>query len=152
MARPRHKHVLRAPSPWRSQRLLRFGLPAAAVLAVGSSAVAMNWADMAPAQSSAAISMAVPKARTSPVPVRIEPISRSAVRTRLVAKPPEVVGHMFATTKLNVRSAPSDSAPLVDVLDWAAEVSVSGRTQGDWSEIVVGDKGLWVHTAYLAEK
>jgi hypothetical protein len=122
------------------------------VLALASSAVAVTWPEEAPAQSSAAISMAVPKARTTPVPARVEPISRSAERVKLEPKPPEVVDQMFATTKLNVRSEPSDGSALVDVLDWADKVDVSGKTQGDWAEIVVGDKGLWVHKAYLAEK
>ena len=38
------------------------------------------------------------------------------------------------------------------MLDWAEKVAVSGETQGEWAEIVVGDKGLWVHKEYLAEK
>ena len=151
MAPARHKHVLRA-APSRPRRLLRFGLPAAAVLTLASSAVAVTWPEEAPAQSSAAISIAAPKARTTPVPVRVAPISRSVQRVRLEPKPPEVVDEQFATAKLNVRSEPSDSAPLVDVLDWAEKVAVSGKTQGEWAEIVVGDKGLWVHKEYLAEK
>ena len=122
------------------------------MLTLASSAVAVSWPDAAPAKSSAAISLAEPSVRTTPVPVRVAPISRSADRVKLEPKPPEVVGHKFVTAALNVRAEPSDDSRLVDVLDWADQVDVSGKTQGEWSEIVVEEQSLWVHSAYLSEK
>ena len=151
MAPARHKHVLRAVKPPR-RRLLRLGIPALAVLAVGAPATAVVWPDEEPVQ---AISMAEAEAvevRTTPVPVRVAPISRSEERVRLEEKPPEVTGHLFATTVLNVRAEPSDKAKLVDTLEWAEKIAVSGETRGEWAEVVVDGESLWVHNAYLAEK
>jgi hypothetical protein len=91
------------------------------------------------------------KIRTSPVPVRVEPLSRAATTVRLEEKPPEVVDHRFATARLNVRTRPSDEARLLDVLGWAERIPVTGKTRGRWTEIVVGDEARWVHTAYLAD-
>ena len=149
VANPRHKHVLEAVSS-RRRGLVRYGLPAAAVLAVATPAAAAVLPEEPPV---AAMSMAdAVKVRSTPVPVRMEPISRSATRVRLEEKPPEVVDHKFATAPLNVREEPSDKAPLLDVLDWADKIAVSGETQGEWSEVVVDEKSRWVHTDYLADK
>jgi hypothetical protein len=122
------------------------------VTVLATTAVAVSWPEEAPAQSSAAISMPTPEVSASAVPVRVAPISRSEERVRLEAKPPEVVGHKFATTAVNVRLKPSEKSRLVGTLKWAEKVAVSGKTQGEWAEIVVDKQGLWVHRAYLANK
>jgi Bacterial SH3 domain len=150
VAHPRHKHVLRAVKPRR--RAIRVGLPIAAVLALGTPAAAVVWPDKEPVE---AISMAraeAAKVRATPVPVRVAPISRSEGRVRLEEKPPEVTGHKFATTRLNVRAEPSEKAPLLDVLEWAEKIAVSGETEGEWAEVVIDEKSFWVHKAYLAEE
>jgi hypothetical protein len=150
VAHPRHKHVLRAAKPRR--RLLRVGLPTAAVLALGAPAAAVVWPNEEPVEAVSAAQAETTEVRTTPVPVREAPISRSETRVRLEEKPPEVVDHEFATTKVNVRAEPSEAAPLVDVLDWAAKVAVSGETVGEWAEVVIDGESYWVHSAYLAEK
>jgi hypothetical protein len=134
--------------------LVRLGVPALAVLAVATPAAAVVWPEQEPVQ---AISMAEAEAdavevRATPVPVRVAPISRSEDRVRLEEKPPEVVDHLFATTVLNVRAEPSEKAELVDTLEWAEKIAVSGETKGEWAEVVVDEQSLWVHAAYLAEK
>jgi hypothetical protein len=148
----RHKHVLRAAKTSRLRHpLIRLGVPIGALLTVSAPTVAAMWPEQQPVQ---AISMARSDARvrTTPVPVRVAPISRSEDRVRLEEKPPEVTDHEYATTKLNVRTEPSEQAPLVDLLGWAEKVAVSGETTGPWSEVVVDQKSYWVHSAYLAEK
>jgi len=150
VAHPRHKHVLQAEKPRR--RAIRVGLPIAAVLALGTPAAAVVWPDKEPVE---AISMAraeAAKVKPSAVPVRVAPISRSESRVRLEEKPPEVTGHKFATTRLNVRTEPSEKAPLLDVLEWAEKVAVSGETQGEWAEVVIDEESFWVHKVYLAEE
>ena len=134
------------------RRWVRLGVPALAVLAVATPAAAVVWPEQQPVQ---AISMAEADAvevRATPVPVRVAPISRSEDRVRLEEKPPEVVGHQFATTVLNVRAEPSEDAKLVDTLEWAEKIAVSGETRGEWAEVVIDEESLWVHAAYLAEK
>lgn len=152
MATNRHKHVLRVAKTSRLRHpLIRLGVPIGALLAVSAPTVAAVWPEQQPVQ---AISMARSDARvrTTPVPVRVAPISRSEERVRLEEKPPEVTDHEYATTKLNVRTEPSEQAPMVDLLGWAEKVAVSGETKGPWSEVVLDDKSYWVHSAYLAEK
>ena len=90
--------------------------------------------------------------RTSPVPMRVAPISRSEPLVRLEEKPPAVVDHMFATAPLNVRTSPSNRAKLLDVLKSSQKIAVSGETKGEWTEVVIGDKSRWVHTAYLTQE
>lgn len=150
MASARHKHVLRA-EPTRGRRLRRVALPAAAVLALGGTTTALAWPD-APEQSTAAISFNVPQTVASPVPMRVAPISRSAERVRLEAKPPKAVGHLFATAAVNIRTQPSEQAPRAGSLEWGEKVPVSGKTRGEWTEVVIDETSLWVNSAYLAEK
>lgn len=126
-------------------------LPAAAVLALGGTTTALAWPD-APAKSTAAISFNVPQTVASPVPMRVAPISRSAERVRLEAKPPKATGHMFATDAVNIRTLPSENAPKAGSLEWGEKVPVSGKTQGEWTEVVIDRTSLWVNSAYLAEK
>jgi len=84
--------------------------------------------------------------------MRVAPISRSEPRVRLEERPPEVVDHKFATAPLNVRAEPSGKAPLRRVLDWADKIGVTGETEGEWAEVVIGEKSRWVHKDYLADE
>jgi hypothetical protein len=128
------------------------GLAPAAVLALGSPAVAAVWPDEAPAEVLPMTTAAPVLVRTSPVPMRVAPISRSAPRVELEEKPPEAVGHKFAAQPLNVRSAPSRNARLVDVLDRAQRFPVTGRKRGHWVEVLVDGELRWVHGAYVASR
>ena len=146
MARARHKHVLVT----RRRRLVRLGVPVASVLAVAAPAAAVVWPYEQPPVPPMHLAKAV-KMRTSPVPMRVAPISRSEDRVEFEVKPPEVVDHKFATTPLNVRTAPSDGAKLLDVLEPAEKIAVTGETRGGWAEVLIGDKTRWVHAAFLAD-
>lgn len=152
MAPARHKEALRAA--WPHLRSLRKVGAAAAVttLAVaGGVAVALPEE---PAESVSAISTAVPEVRTSavPVPVRVQPISRSESRVQLEPKPPEVTGHRFATDVVNIRALPREDSRRVGSLEWAERVPVSGVTRGEWTEVVIDKQSRWVHSDFLAKK
>jgi uncharacterized protein YraI len=121
-------------------------------LAVVSGGVAVSLPGEAPVESTSAISMPAAQVETSPVPVRVAPISRSEARVELEPKPPKVVDHLFATAALNVRSRPAEGAPQVEDLAWAEKVGVSGVRRGEWVEVVFGKQGFWVHSDYLSEK
>jgi hypothetical protein len=150
VARPRHKHVKQRPL---HQRLLRMGLPPLAVLAIGSPAIAAVWAGgETPAEVLPMTTAAPVLVRTSPVPMRVAPISRSAPRVELEEKPPEAVGHKFAAAPLNIRSAPSKSARLVEVLERGQRFPVTGRERGQWLEVLIDGELRWVHSAYVADR
>ena len=148
MARPRHKHVLRKPY---RRRLVRLGLAASAVLALGTPATAVVWPDEQPVAATPVIKAKPVRVRTTPVPMRVAPIARSEARVRLMEKPPAVVDHKFATAPLNVRTDPSEKARLLDVLASSQKIGVSGETKGEWAEVVIDGKSRWVHRAYLAD-
>jgi hypothetical protein len=151
VALDRHKQALRAVMPHlRSAR--RIGVAAVVTSTAVAGGVFVSLPEEAPAQSVSAISMARPEVRSSPVPVRVAPISRSEDRVRLEPKPPEVNGHLFATTAVNIRELPSDGARRLGSLEWAEKVPVSGVTRGEWSEVVLDGNSAWVFSAYLAEK
>ncbi|HSE09670.1 MAG TPA: SH3 domain-containing protein [Nocardioidaceae bacterium] len=149
VARSRHKHVLRKPL---HRRILNLALPTLGVLAVAAPATAVVWPDPEPVESTPMTTAEPVVIRPTPVPMRVAPISRSEPRVRLEEKPPEVVDHKFATAPLNVRTAPSKDARILDVLDWASKIAVTGERRGKWAEIVRGEESRWVTAAYLAEK
>ncbi|HLN76702.1 MAG TPA: SH3 domain-containing protein [Nocardioidaceae bacterium] len=149
MARPRHKHVARKPY---RPRIVRFGLAASAVLALGTPATAMVWPDDGRVEATPMVTAKPVLVRTSPVPMRVAPITRAEPRVRLQEKPPAVVDHMFATAPLNVRTDPSESSKLLGVLSWSDKIAVTGNSRGKWTEVVIGGRSRWVHSAYLAEK
>jgi hypothetical protein len=151
VALDRHKDALRAVMPYlRPAR--RIGVAAVVTSTAVAGGVFVSLPEEAPAQSVSAISMARPEVRSSPVPVRVAPISRSEDRVRLEPKPPEVNGHLFSTTAVNIRALPSESARRVGSLEWAEKIPVSGVTRGEWTEVVLDGKSAWVFSAYLAEK
>ena len=94
---------------------------------------------------------AEPQVRAEPVPVRVEPISRSEERVRLKEKPPEVTDHLFAVDAVNVREEPRADARRTGSLEWAEKIAVSGENRGEWVEVVVDKKSRWVHGDFLSE-
>lgn len=149
MALSRHKHVLERVVA-HPRRLVRYGVPAAAVLTLATVSVGVVTAE-APAPASSAISLSAPEVRTEPIPVRVAPISRSEERVRLAPKPPKATGHLFATDAVNVRALPTEKSKRVAALEWAERVAISGKTRGDWVEVVLDKKSRWVHGSFLSE-
>lgn len=64
---------------------------------------------------------------------------------------PEVVGHMYVTAALNVRTGPSQEHDVIAVLPYGARVGVSGKSDGAWVQIVHDDRAAWVNGDFLAE-
>lgn len=149
MAPARHKHASeKVASP--SRRLTRLGAPAAVVLTLATVAAGVAGSDE-PSPSSSAIALSAPAAPTKPIPVRVAPISRSAERVRLEAKPPKVTGHLFATATVNVRALPTERSRKVGSFEWGDRVPVSGVTRGAWVEVVIDREPRWVHSDFLSE-
>lgn len=64
---------------------------------------------------------------------------------------PEVVGHMYVTAALNVRTGPSADHDVLAVLAYGTEVGITGTTEGSWVQIVHDDRAAWVSGDYLSE-
>lgn len=152
MASARHKDALRAVVP-HLRSLRKVGAAAAVTTLAVAGGIAVALPEQ-PAESVSAISMATPEVRTSavPVPVRVQPISRSEERVRLDPKPPKVTGHRFATTAVNIRALPREDSRRVGSLERAERVPVSGVTRGEWVEVVLDKQSRWVHSDFLAKK
>jgi hypothetical protein len=85
----------------------------------------------------------------TPTPARSTP---SAKPKPTPTPAPKVVDTKFVTVNLNVRLAPTETASLLTVLTAGTKVSVTGKVDGRWAEIVRAGKAYWVKAAYLADK
>jgi len=74
----------------------------------------------------------------------------TSTKTRAAsALPPNVTGTKYTTTDVNVWSIPLVGT-LLDVLPKGTKVSVTGKVDGIWSEIVSDGKSRWVKSQYLS--
>jgi hypothetical protein len=74
----------------------------------------------------------------------------TSTKTRAAsALPPKVTGTKYTTTDVNVWTIPLVGT-LLDVLPKGTQVSVTGKVDGIWSEIVRDGKSRWVKSQYLA--
>ncbi|MGW1341086.1 SH3 domain-containing protein [Kribbella sp. NPDC002412] len=98
-----------------------------------------------------------PKPKAAPTAKHLKkqaPIPKpTATKTRAAAAagatPPKVTGSKYTTTDLNVWSLPLTGV-LLDVLPKGTKVSVTGKVDGIWAEIVRDGKSRWVKAAYLS--
>jgi uncharacterized protein YraI len=64
---------------------------------------------------------------------------------------PEVVGQLWATTDVNVRSGPSSATERIGSLAAITQVDVTGATENGWTQVVVDGRAGWVNSEYLSE-
>jgi hypothetical protein len=101
------------------------------------------------------VSTPTPKPKAAPTAKHLKkqaPIPKpSATKTRAAAAatPPKVIGSKYTTTDLNVWSIPLVGT-LLDVIPKGTKVSVSGKVDGIWAEIVRDGKSRWVKAQYLS--
>jgi uncharacterized protein YgiM (DUF1202 family) len=56
-----------------------------------------------------------------------------------------------ATANVNIRSGPSLDDPIVSVLTKGTQISTTGATSGDFSQVTFQDELRWVYSLYLAD-
>lgn len=83
--------------------------------------------------------------KQAPIPKPTATTNRAAAG----ATPPKATGSKYTTTDLNVWSVPLTGV-LLDVLPKGTKVSVTGKVDGIWAEIVSDNKSRWVKSAYLS--
>ncbi len=146
------------------RRIATFAIPAA-VVAIAPVGVAV-WPDRGDA-SSAREAVAGLGELQRPVPLsrglgERTPLSPSASPTTPSTAPeptptetptpePTVVGYMYVTTGLNVRTGPGEHTNVLAVLARGTKVGVTGDTDGSWVQIIYDDQPSWVSGDYLSE-
>ncbi|MET7281810.1 SH3 domain-containing protein [Kribbella sp. NPDC005582] len=100
------------------------------------------------------LNLNTPKPSAAPAPKHLKkqaPIPKpSSTKTRAAAAlPPKIIGSKFTTTDLNVWTVPLTGA-LLDVLKRGSKVSITGKIDGAWAEIVSNGKSRWVKAQYLS--
>jgi uncharacterized protein YraI len=89
---------------------------------------------------------AEPSATPEPSPVEPEPTPEPTP-----SEPPEVVGELWATQDVNVRSGPAAGTERLGFVAGGQPVGVTGGTSDGWSEVVVDGRAGWVNGAYLTD-
>lgn len=77
---------------------------------------------------------------------RVQPPSRSAVRTPVVAR------RLWSTAVLDLRLAPREDARTHGEIDSLSRVGVTGVRRAGFAEVVVAKKSYWVTADYLVAK
>jgi hypothetical protein len=83
--------------------------------------------------------------KQAPIPKPTSTTTRAAT----AATPPKAIGTKYTTTDVNLWSLPLTGA-LLDVLPKGTKVSVTGKVDGIWAEVVSDNKSRWVKAAYLS--
>jgi hypothetical protein len=85
--------------------------------------------------------------KQAPIPTPTSAKTRAAAG--LNAAPPKISGTKYTTTDVNLWSLPLTGI-LLDVLPKGTKVSVTGKIDGIWTEVVSDGKSRWVKTQYLS--
>jgi hypothetical protein len=147
VASARHKLVVERP---RHRTLLRLAVPASAAALVTGTVVgvAIAGAGSSPEEVRATPPAAKISVQPSDLAERTQPLSRSARRVTLKAKP-DVTGHRYLTADLNVWPGPEESGDPLTVLDAGGRVAITGAVRGQWAQILLDGLVRWVNKDYL---
>lgn len=103
--------------------------------------------DLAPTQApKAPAAKHLKKQAPIPKPTSVKTRAAESAKTQL---PPKITGSKYTTTDVNVWSLPV-TGTLLTVLDKGSKVSVTGKVNGIWAEIVRDGVSRWVKAQYLA--
>lgn len=163
MADSRHKHAAprpnrRAPRTSRSFGFSRAVLPAGGLLAIGgvvavvalqggASPVEAGVAAAAPQKDLFAASVSEGQAPAT--------VSRSAERPPLpnvAAVEKKIEGLRYATSDLEIHAAAKKSSPVLASVASGDTVEITGKTKGEWAEIVHKDLPRWVKSSLIANE
>jgi uncharacterized protein YraI len=77
--------------------------------------------------------------------------SRSGARSPMVEKVPPVVGRLWTTTAVNLRTGPSADDDRLAVLRAGARVGDTGLRRSGWTQVVDDGRAGWVKSGYLSK-
>jgi len=84
----------------------------------------------------------------TPTPVAPAPVTPTPPATPVV---PEVVGRLWVTTEVNVRSGPSAEHDRIGSLEVGERAKVTGVKESGWAQVVLDGRAGWVRAAYLSK-
>ncbi|MGW6196381.1 SH3 domain-containing protein [Kribbella sp. NPDC055110] len=87
--------------------------------------------------------------KQAPIPKPTSAKTRAAQDLNANATPPTITGTKYTTTDVNLWSLPLTGL-LLDVLPKGTKVSVTGKVDGLWAEVVSDGKSRWVKAQYLS--
>jgi hypothetical protein len=83
-------------------------------------------------------------------PRRAAPVEQAPAHER--PKPvPAVVGQLWVTTDVNIRSSPSAGHDRIGSLEAGARVHITGVTKNGWTQVVTDGRVGWVRSIYLSK-
>jgi hypothetical protein len=86
--------------------------------------------------------------RTDP-PKRVTPVQQTSADKG--PKPvPAVVGQLWVTTDVNIRSGPSADHDRIGSLEAGARANITGVTKSGWTQVVTDGRAGWVRSTYLS--
>ena len=77
--------------------------------------------------------------------------TRSPAPTTPIAQPPAVVGQLWATTDIAIRSGPSAGHDRISSLKAVTRVDITGVTEHGWTQVVTDRRAGWVKSTYLSK-
>jgi Bacterial SH3 domain len=82
-------------------------------------------------------------------PRRAAPVEQTRAHERAKAVP-AVVGQLWVTTDVNIRSSPSAGHDRIGSLEAGARANITGVTKTGWTQVVTDGRTGWVSSAYLS--
>ena len=153
MLRGRHSLV---PNSVSARRFALVAAPVATVMAVGVGVATLDLQQPAvPPTAAGAISgaqSATDEVSTPTSADRTLGTSRSADRVPLVNhRVPKATGKRWTTGNLNLRVEPSEGSKVVGLVKSGKRVAITGETDGEYAEVVIGTLPRWVTASYLSK-
>ena len=100
-------------------------------------------------QAASATAQAQAQTEAETPPVTVVPAAEAQVP---VQEPvPAVVGQLWTTDAVNVRTGPSGDTERVATAAFATAVDVTGAAEGDWSQVGWEGAVAWIHSGFLAQ-
>jgi hypothetical protein len=108
-----------------------------------------NLATRPPARPTTKPSTLVRKPKATPKTTAAAP---KPTPSKTTSAKPIAVGTRYTTASLNVRTGAGKHFPVLDQLSTGDKVSITGKTSGTWSQVLLDGVPAWVATTYLSKE
>jgi uncharacterized protein YgiM (DUF1202 family) len=102
--------------------------------------------------STSAASATSTKAATSTSQAASTTAATTPAATATTSAAPTATGSMWTTTAVNVRTGPATSYSKIGLAAKGTKIAITGRTDGEWSEVVWDGEAAWMCNRYLIDE